>query len=707
VIKALTIPKLKTFPFVEFLRRELAPTPGRWQATFRLTLTCVICTIPIMVFHLKEPLLVMILMFLIVKDDRTTTLLGTIVGILGASIGCGMLLIYYLCALDLEWLRVLSVPAFIALGLFINRIVTLGPVGSAIGVPLALGMILPDTVSSPEYLNRVPFYFWWAVVLGLSVNLAVQFLLNPQTSQSVLTRSLVARLNAVETLLRQLAVGMEVPSGQSSLASLALSGAVDQLRILKMSAAVDPWLKTNQAEIRAQIMLIDRLVTAAAVLEIEGAAAPDGLLKKRFSRIADSCVGWRQAIENRRRPENFSPRIDDGTEVSESPALPSLTEMERVVELMPLAFSRRELPEELRSSPQKEKGGLIVPDAFSNPAHVRFALKGALAGFICYLIFTLADYPGIYTSVITCIVCSLSTTGASVQKGVLRFAGAAFGGLLGVITLTFIFPHFDSLGEFWFPFAAVTGLASYVNFGSPRIAYCGYQIALAFYKCVLQDYGPYTELRIARDRLIGIALGLIVFGMINSQLWPVNALETIRQKLASALSLLAKLAALPDQNEDPSPQLAEAGNLRLKLYQDLGVTHEMFESAKFESGAFRRGNLAETNDAIQTLFLFLMAFVQHRPDLRPSMVPAPLYAASFHFRTKLAEGLEVLSDRMAGQIGRTMPDLQLALTSLEETVSQQIHTVSDSGLVAHIRARLTLYQEAVAITVKLTRLSVG
>jgi hypothetical protein len=89
------------------------------------------------------------------------------------------------------------------------------------------------------------------------------------------------------------------------------------------------------------------------------------------------------------------------------------------------------------------------------------------------------------------------------------------------------------------------------------------------------------------------------------------------------------------------------------------------------------------------------------------MVPAPLYAASFHFRTKLAEGLEVLSDRMAGQIGRTMPDLQLALTSLEETVSQQIHTVSDSGLVAHIRARLTLYQEAVAITVKLTRLSVG
>jgi len=38
-------------------------------------------------------------------------------------------------ALDLEWLRVLLVPAFSAFGLFINRIMTLGPVGITIGLP--------------------------------------------------------------------------------------------------------------------------------------------------------------------------------------------------------------------------------------------------------------------------------------------------------------------------------------------------------------------------------------------------------------------------------------------------------------------------------------------------------------------------------------------------------------------------------------------
>ena len=226
-----------------------------------------------------------------------------------------------------------------------------------------------------------------------------------------------------------------------------------------------------------------------------------------------------------------------------------------------------------------------MPDAFRNPDYIRFAVKGAIAGFICYLIFTLTAYPNIYTSVITCIVCSLSTIGASVQKGVLRLAGSALGGVLGVLTLTYIFPNLDSIGGFWVPFAAVTALAAYITFGSPAISYGGYQIGLAFYKCVLQSYGPYTELRVVRDRLLGILLGLAVFGVINTQLWPVKALAATRAKLASALRTLAKLAGLPDDTKELAPRLAEAYELRLLAYQDFGAVQQLLDGAKFEPGA--------------------------------------------------------------------------------------------------------------------------
>jgi multidrug resistance protein MdtO len=64
-------------------------------------------------------------------------------------------------------------------------------------------------------------------------------------------------------------------------------------------------------------------------------------------------------------------------------------------------------------------------DAFDNPEYVHFAIKGSLAALIRYVLFIGFDYPGIYTSVITCFVVSLSTIGASNQKCLLSFGGAA------------------------------------------------------------------------------------------------------------------------------------------------------------------------------------------------------------------------------------------------------------------------------------------
>src|SRR6267154_6843593 len=253
--------------FWELFWREMAPTPGRREAALRLTLSCVICTVPVMAFHLQQALIVMVLMFAISKEDTTTTLLGTVIGIIGFTIGCAGLLAFYLCAINLEWLRVLAVPTFITLGLFLNRILTLGPLGTAISLPLALGMITPDTASSPEYLTRYPFYLWWAGVLGLSVNLAVQYLLNPKTSHWVLVHGMAARLDAVEAVLRRRAMEETRQMSRSSISSFAFTGAAEQLRLLKLAGIVEPLLKQRQLQFTAEIILMDRLVTAAAALE--------------------------------------------------------------------------------------------------------------------------------------------------------------------------------------------------------------------------------------------------------------------------------------------------------------------------------------------------------------------------------------------------------------------------------------------------------
>src|SRR6266850_1381531 len=500
------IPWLSPSRFWELLSREMAPTPERWAAALRLTLSCLICSVPVMAFHLQQPLLVMILMFVISKEDTTTTLLGTVIGIIGFTIGCAALLAFYLCALDLEWLRVLAVPASITLGLFLNRILTLGPLGTAISLPLAMGMITLDTVFAPEYLNRYPFYFWWAGVLGLGVNLGVQYLLNPRTSHSMLIHGLAARLDAVEAMLRRRTMGETKNPSQFSISSFAFSGAAEQLRLLKLAGMIEPVLKRRRLELTAQIILIDRLVTAAAALENRPRADGNDSEKSRLSRVADACALWRAALKEYRAPNLSTMSPEEKGSSASHDMLPLLAEMERVVQLLPQAYHADKLPDELRLPPVP-KGGALAPDAFTNPEYIRFAVVG---------------------------------------------------GLLGVVALMYIFPHMDSLGGFWFPFGAVTALAAYVHFGGPSISYCGFQIGLAFFKCSLQSYGTYTELRVVRDRFVGIALGLLVFGVINSRLWPVSALETMRAKLADIFRVLAKLAKLPDDSKSPSPRLAEA-----------------------------------------------------------------------------------------------------------------------------------------------------
>src|SRR5262249_49282230 len=128
----------------DFLRRELAFTPERWHATLRLTLACTAATIPIMMFRLHTPLLAMIVMYLLTNEETTATLVGTLGGMIGVTIGLGLALLVYLSALDIAWLRVCLIPAFVGGGLFLNRILVLGRVGTAIGLPAALAMLVPD-----------------------------------------------------------------------------------------------------------------------------------------------------------------------------------------------------------------------------------------------------------------------------------------------------------------------------------------------------------------------------------------------------------------------------------------------------------------------------------------------------------------------------------------------------------------------------------
>src|SRR5262245_18552995 len=159
-------------PLVEFLRRELAPPPGRLGATVRLTLASTAATVPIMIHHIPHGLVVMIVRYLIAREDTTATLLGSILSVIAVTVGFVLALLIWHIALETAAWRIAFVCLYAAGGLYIGRIVVLGAIGTAIGVPATMAMVLPDVFPVPdtEAMTEFVLWLWWCIVLGLAVN---------------------------------------------------------------------------------------------------------------------------------------------------------------------------------------------------------------------------------------------------------------------------------------------------------------------------------------------------------------------------------------------------------------------------------------------------------------------------------------------------------------------------------------------------------
>jgi multidrug resistance protein MdtO len=676
---------------LEFLRRELAPTPGRGSKTFRLTLACLAATIPVLTHHIPHGLIVMILMYLITQEDTAATVIGSILGVIGVTIGLGLALLALRISLDIVWLRLCFLVAFLYGGLFLKRALVLGVLGSAIGVPAFLAMILPDILPpSPEVLTEFVLWLWWCVTLGLSVNVGVQLLLARGDPLTLLQRELATRLDTVAQTLRRLAGEPVAVPERDSLRSLATAGMSRPLALLKTAATIHVWAHERHEGLSTIITLTDRLVTSALALETLPDFPQQPRLHDRLLNVADGCERMRRAFNELRLPGNWVALADEKNVLPPFP----LVGIERTLDQIALAGPHyfEELSHS-RAAPA-EKRSLFLPDAFDNPDYVRFAIKGTLAAFICYMAFIGFDYPGIYTSVITCFVVSLSTIGASNQKGILRFGGAAVGGLMGLIALVYLFPNMETIGGFWLVFGAGTAVAAWVNFGTPRIAYGGYQISLAFYKAILQDFGPATSATVVRDRLIGVFFGLLVYGAVEHLLWPVRAQDALRACLAKILHLLADLARSGTSDKPPAVIADEVDSWRRRISLKIEDMQSLIESSKFESGELQVEAIQKRTGDGQLVFVLLLSLARQSPDI--TRLPDTVRAAAIDLDTAVATALEAIATQLIGGSQPAVPDLDGSLDRFERSVVTGTDALDWQVTPSHLAARLGLYRSLVA-----------
>jgi uncharacterized membrane protein YccC len=351
------------------------------------------------------------------------------------------------------------------------------------------------------------------------------------------------------------------------------------------------------------------------------------------------------------------------------------------------------LPDSAEAAEHRPKPtSLFVPDAFTNPAHVHFALKVTFAAMFCYILYEGIDWSGIHTAFITCTFIALESTGATLHKGVLRIGGCVIGGALALFTIVFLMPHMVTIASLIVVVACASAIAGWVAAGSEMISYAGLQIAFAFFYSVFQGYAPDTDLDNVRDRVVGILFGLVVTGLIFQYIWPERTIDRFRDALRQALRQLARLLEIPRPETPLEKVKAEAHDLtpvtsktfeQARRYAEL-TTFEFEESPNRDRTSL--GNLEETLSRAEDMFGVATSLVSDEALASWQQLPTAAQIAESNLRDVAAKRVERAEH--SDVVENTETEFSRALHVWNETVQQSHSQNSRKALVSQIAAEV-------------------
>ena len=596
------LPHLERFTdwFPDFLKKELAPYPGRGALVARMVISATLTMILIVTFRIPGGYVGALTAFLFSRENLVATARSTVffigaflIGALGIPIGARLL------ASPPET-HFLWIACSLFVAFFLLRCLTNFAAGTALGIVIANIVGIWYLPGPPGRNVELTLWQVAGTSVGALVTLGVEVVFHAVRRRDDFSEGLDTRLAIIEQLMADYAAGGPVsPATQAGLAQFAVVGA-GSLRRHIARASYTQLYRTRMATL---VALVGRSIDFAAALANAFPSLPDGN-QERAARLQRSLADIRLCL----RTHGQQP-AEATLEAKPSPDTPLLSEIESMVSLMPSIFSDQHAVdpelEPLEDAPGTSR--IFIVDAFSNPEHLRYILGGTLASMLCYVFYVSLDWRNLSTSITTCVLTALTSIGSSRQKQLLRVAGFLVGGVIaGIGAQIFILPEIDSISGFTVLFATVTAVAAWIATSSTRLSYAGVQIAFSFYLVHLSDFSIQTDLTVARDRILGVLLGVTMMWLVFERLFPRSAADEMVRIFVVNLRLLAALASTNARADDPA-SILKIRRQREEIYRHFGEVTAQSDAVPFETGPGRRGDLA-ARDRIRHWQAFLRSF---------------------------------------------------------------------------------------------------
>ncbi|MGA8440256.1 MAG: FUSC family protein [Candidatus Sulfotelmatobacter sp.] len=684
----------------DFLKSELAAYPGRIELVARMVLGATLVMLICMTFRIPQAYQGAIYTLLITRESPRGTLQSSGMILVFLVIGTVYILVSASFFINYLSLHFLWVVASFFLAFYVLRVINNYAVASTFAVVIAIAIPLWDRHVPAETNVEDTLWLLLSSVVGIAVTVAVELAFVRSKPGDEIVLPLDERLSAVEHLL--LCYAQSRCADHATAKDLIRLDILGTSRLRRLLGRSDYSLH-YRSQMNGVVALVGRLVNIAAV-QTELSLEPTAADQQQFWTLAAAIGRIRTSLLDRKIPALVQLNLD----VETKRHLPFLGEIETIVSLIPTAFVGSSSME-AQGSPDDTPGGtpssgLLVSDAFANPERLRFALRGCLAASACYIIYNAIAWPGISTAVTTCLFTALSTIGSSRQKQILRFGGAIVGGfLIGMGAQIFILPYIDSIAGFTTLFIAVTALASWILTSSPRLSYFGLQLAFAFYLINLQEFAIQTSLAIARDRVVGVLLGLSVMWLVFDQIGGAPAGVEMRKTLISGLRLLARFV------REPLSTVAEAKNLSLRetIAGNFDQVRALADAVVFEFGTNRqhdlvlRSQVLRLQPQLRVLFITRVALWRYRARQRGFELPEAIATAEEDFDNHQADVLDGMAAKLDGKPAHEGATFAASLEHLDQAVHALTSKESNEVVATRLQTFLSLCRRTESLTVTL------
>jgi multidrug resistance protein MdtO len=633
----------------EFVKHELSPYRGRTALVARMVIAATLVMMTCMVFRIPYAFQGAIYALIVSRESSQATFKSAASILSLTGIGAAYLLASAWFVISVPTLHLLWVIASFFLGFY--AISTLNNFGasSTFAIMICVGVPLWDRHVSAETNVEDTLWLCLASAIGVVVTVAVEVLFSRIKPGEDIVAGVAERLAAVQDLLASFAQDCPVDRlTQANVVRLTMVGTSMLRRTLRRSAYAPDYVE----QMGAVIALTGTLVDLAANLTLPSQLPEDG--REQIRLLAENVGSARSALLAKTILHLNAFPVAQGNVPH---AFPFVAEMEKTVRVMKEVLMGSQSLNVFAPQPSSADPSpmFFVRDAFTNFEHIQFALKGCLTASLCYILYNGLDWPGISTAVTTCFLTALSTVGSSRQKQVLRISGALVGGfLIGMGSQVFVLPYLDSIAGFTILFIFVTAFASWFMTSSPRLSYFGVQVAVAFYLIHLNSFAIEPSLSIARDRVVGILLGLVMMWFVFDQLWTAPAVVEMKKAFISVLRLLAQFAREP-VSVDARAAIGRSYSLRDTISRGFDSVRASADGVLFEFGSSRNQDLAwrskirEWQPQLRLLFLAEIALWKYRARVPGFELPESARVAQRAFDDELARALAELADRMEGR----------------------------------------------------------